>query len=266
MAYHSLMTPDAEVLTSEGSFIVYYLLAQAMGVPIVTAPMREYGFNLAAMAELLTPRTRLILIANPNNPTGTIVRRNDLDAFLGKVPEHALVVMDEAYFEYVDDREYPDSFNYLRSGRQVLIVRTFSKAYGLAGLRIGYGIGRAEVIDMLNKVRMAFNAGSLAQVAALAALDDREHVEKTVRTNRAELEFLYRELSTRGIRYVPSFANFLFLDVGKPANDIHAGLLQRGIIIRPMAGWGFPAMIRVSVGTHDQNVRFLQALDSVLGI
>jgi len=264
MAYHSLMTPDAEVLTSEGSFIVYYLLAQTMGVRIVSAPMKDYGFNLSAMAELLSPRTRLVLIANPNNPTGTIVRRKEFEAFLNKVPDHALVIMDEAYFEYVGDPEYPDSFEYLRSGRAILIVRTFSKAYGLAGLRIGYGISHREVIDTLNKVRMAFNTGSLAQIAALAAWDDRDHVEKSVRSNRTELEFLYSELSRRGIKHAPSQANFLFMDAGKPSLDVNNAMLRQGVIIRPMAGWGFPTMIRVSVGTHEQNVRFLSALDRVL--
>jgi len=263
MAYHSLMTPDAEVLTSEGSFIVYYLLAQTMGVRIVSAPMKEYGFNLSAMSELLSPRTRLVLIANPNNPTGTIVRRTELDAFLKKVPDHALVILDEAYFEYVGDDEYPDSFEYLRGGKPVLIIRTFSKAYGLAGLRIGYGISHREVIDTLHKVRMAFNTGSLAQVAALAAWDDRSHVEKSVNSNRAELQFLYSELSKRGIKYVPSHANFIFMDLGKPAADVNNAMLHQGVIIRPMAGWGFPTMIRVSVGTREQNLRFLAALDKL---
>ncbi|MBI4475165.1 MAG: histidinol-phosphate transaminase [Acidobacteria bacterium] len=264
MAYHALMTPDAEVLTSEGSFIVYYLLAQTMGIRLVSAPMKDYGFNLSAMAELLSPRTRLILIANPNNPTGSIVRRKELEAFLGKVPDHALIILDEAYFEYVGDPDYPDSFEYLRSGKSILIIRTFSKAYGLAGLRIGYGVSHREVIETLHKVRMAFNTGSLAQVAALAAWDDRAHVEKSVASNRAELEFLYSELSRRGVKHVPSHANFIFMDLGKPSADVNTAMLKQGVIIRPMAGWGFPTMIRVSVGTHEQNVKFLAALDQLL--
>lgn len=263
MAYHSLLRPDSEVLTSEGSFIVYYLLAQGMGVRIVSAPMKEYGFDLAAMADRLSSKTRLVIIANPNNPTGTIVRRKELEAFLARVPDHVLVIMDEAYFEYVGDPDYPNSFDYLRAAQTVLIIRTFSKAYGLAGLRIGYGVSNRDVIDTLNKVRMAFNTGSLAQVAALAAWDDREHVSKSVQTNRAELEFLYGELRKRGVKFVPSHANFIFIDLGKPAADVNDAMLTKGVIIRPMAGWGFPTIIRVSIGTHDQNLKFLSALDSL---
>lgn len=263
MAYHSLLTPDCEVLTSEGSFIVYYLLAQIMGVRMVRVPMKDFAFDLNAMGERLSPRTRLIIIANPNNPTGTIVRRHELESFLKKVPATALVIMDEAYFEYVSDRDYPDSFHYMRSGPPLLVIRTFSKAYGLAGLRIGYGISTPEIIDTLNKVRMAFNTGSLAQVAALAAWDDHDHVAKSVAANRKELEFLYGELSARSVKYVPSHANFLFMDLAKPSGDVNAAMLKSGVIIRPMAGWGFPTMIRVSVGTHEQNIKFLSALDKL---
>lgn len=263
MAYHALLTPDCEVLTAEGSFIVYYLLAQTMGVRMVRVPMKEYVFDLGAMAERLSSRTRLIIIANPNNPTGTIVRRKEFELFLNKAPDSALLIMDEAYFEYVSDPDYPDSLQYLSSRRPLLIIRTFSKAYGLAGLRIGYGVSNPAVIDTLNKVRMAFNTGSLAQVAGLAAWDDRDHVSKSVQTNRTELEFLYGELSKRGVKYVPSQANFVFMDLGKPSVEVNAAMLKSGVIIRPMAGWGFPTMIRVSVGTHDQNLKFLSALDAL---
>ena len=263
MAFHAMLTPDSEVLTSEGSFIVYYLLGQTKGCSMIRTPMREYAFDLRAMGERLSPNTRIVLIANPNNPTGTIVRRNELAEFLNKVPDSALVILDEAYFEFVNDPQYPDSFEYYREGRNVLIIRTFSKAYGLAGLRIGYGIARPEIIETLQKVRMAFNTGSLAQVAAIAALDDQAHVQKTVESNRRESEFLARELSARGIKHVPSFSNFIFMDLGKPSKDVDAAMLRQGVIIRPMAGWGFPTMIRVSIGTHEQNVKFLKALDTI---
>jgi len=264
MAFNAMLTANTEVLTSEGSFIVYYLLGQMKGCDMIRTPMREFAFDLAGMTERVSSKTRLVLIANPNNPTGTIVRRKDLDNFMAKVPDHALVILDEAYFEYVHDGEYPDSFKYFREGKNVLIIRTFSKAYGLAGLRIGYGIGRADIIDTLQKVRLAFNTGSLGQVAALAALDDQPHVQRTVESNRREIDFLYRELSARGVKYVPTCANFVFMDTGKPAKDVDAAMLRQGVIIRPMAGWGFPTMIRVSVGTHDQNERFLKALDTII--
>src|SRR6185295_14229776 len=173
-----------------------------------------------------------------NNPTGTMIRRKELDAFMKKVPDTALVILDEAYFEYIRDAEYPDSLEYVRAGKPVLILRTFSKVFGLAGLRIGYGISTREVIGTLYKVRMPFNTSSVAQVAALAAWDDREHVEKCVRLNRAELEFLYSELSKRGVRYVPSSANFLLVDLDKPSRDVAASLLKQGVIVRP--AWGSP--------------------------
>ena len=261
MAYHAVLVPDAEVLTAEASFVVYYQLADMLNMRIVRAPMKEYGFDLDAMARRITPQTRLIVIANPNNPTGTIVRRKELDTFIKNVPDHVLVILDEAYFEYVNDAEYPDALEYVRAGRPVLILRTFSKVFGLAGLRIGYGISRRDVIETLYKVRMAFNTNSVAQVAALAAWDDQEHVEKSVRTNRAELEFLYAELSKRQLKYVPSFANFVLIDLVRPAREVTLELLKQGVIVRP--AWGCPTCMRVSVGTHEQNKRFLAALEAV---
>jgi len=263
MAFHAMLTTDTEVLTSEGSFIVYYLLGQTKGCRMISTPMREFGYDLKAMAAGLSDRTRLVIIANPNNPTGTIVTSRQLDEFMAKVPDHALVILDEAYFEYVNNAEYPDSFRYFREGKNVVVLRTFSKAYGLAGLRIGYGIAKPEIIDTLQKVRLAFNTGSLGQVAALAALDDEPHVRKTVESNRAEIEFLNRELSARGVKYVPTSSNFIFMDLAKPARELDAAMLKRGVIIRPMAGWGFPTMIRMSIGTHEQNRKFLEALDQV---
>jgi histidinol-phosphate aminotransferase len=262
MAFHAVLDAGAEVVTGEASFVVYYQLAEILNMPIVRVPMKAYGFDLDAMASRVTPRTRLIILANPNNPTGTIVRRKDLDAFMRKVPDHALVILDEAYFEYVGDNEFPDSLEYMRAGRPVLILRTFSKVFGLAGLRIGYGISTPDVIESLYKVRMAFNTNSVAQVAALAAWDDHEHVRKSVELNRAGLEFLYSGLKKRGVNYVPSFANFVLVELGRPARDVTRALLKQGVIVRP--AWGCPTCMRVSVGTSDQNERFLSALDKVL--
>jgi len=262
MAYHAVLAPNTEVISGEASFVVYYQLADMLNIPMIRVPMKDYGFDLDAMASRITPNTRLIAIANPNNPTGTIVRRDALDSFMRKVPDHVLVVLDEAYFEYVNDSEYPDSLEYIRAGRPVLILRTFSKVFGLAGLRIGYGISTREVIETLYKVRMAFNTNSVAQVAALAAWDDVEHVRKTVQLNLAGLEFLYEGLAQRGLKYVPSFANFVLAELGRPARPITAALLRQGIIVRP--AWGCPTCMRISVGTQDQNQRFLSGLDNVL--
>ncbi len=261
LTYHSTLTREAEVLTSEGSFIVYYQLAESMGVPIVSTPLKDFGFDLQAMAERVNSKTRLIMISNPNNPTGSMVRRRELETFFKRVPDHVLVVMDEAYFEYVDDGEYPDTLAYLREGRQVLIARTFSKAYGLAGLRIGYAIGSPEVIEALYKVRMSFNIAGIAQTAALAAWDDHEHVKKSVNNNRTEMQFLSCELSKRGLKHPRSFANFILIDLGKPALEVYADLLKHGVAVRPMGAWGFPTMIRATVGTRNQNIRLLNAID-----
>jgi histidinol-phosphate aminotransferase len=264
VAYNAVLSPEAEVLTSEGSFIVYYLLAASTGMRIVCVPLKDHGFDLDAMAQRITPRTRLIIIANPNNPTGTIIRRKQLEAFIHKVPNNVLLVMDEAYFEYVDDKDYPNSLDYLRSGKSILTMRTFSKVYGLAGVRIGYGISSRDVIETLYKVRMTFSLSALAIAAGLAAWDDQEHVRLSVERNRAEREFLSRELSRRAVKYVPSFTNFIFLDLGRPADAVGDALLRQGIVARPLAGWGIPTGLRVSIGTHEQNEKFLTALEKVL--
>src|SRR5262249_6349135 len=262
MAYHTIPASDAEVLTGEASFIVYYQLADILNMQMVRVPMKDYGFDIDAMASRVTPKTRLIVIANPNNPTGTIVRRRELDAFIKRIPDHILVVLDEAYFEYVSDSEYPDSLEYVRAGRPILILRTFSKVFGLAGLRIGYGISTRDVIDTLYKVRMAFSTNSVAQVAALAAWDDHEHIEKRVHLNREGLQLLYEGLRKRRLQYVLSHANFVLVELGRPARAVTEALLKQGVIVRP--AWGCPTCIRVSVGTQDQNQAFLSALDKVL--
>jgi histidinol-phosphate aminotransferase len=261
MAYHAVFAPDAEILTGTASFVVYYQLADILNMPIVRVPMKEYAFDLDSMAERINPSTRLIVLANPNNPTGTMIHRDELERFMRKVPDHALTVLDEAYFEYVTDSGYPDAMEYVRQGRPVLILRTFSKVFGLAGLRIGYGIATREVIDTLYKVRMAFNTNSVAQAAALAAWDDREHVQKSVTLNRVEREFLYRELTKRRLKYVPSYANFILIELERPAGEVTSALLRHGVIVRP--AWGCPACMRVSIGTHEQNMAFLASLDRV---
>ena len=262
MAYHAVLAPGAEVVTGEASFIVYYLLADMLNMPIVRVPMKDYAFDLDAIAERITPKTSLVVLANPNNPTGTIIRQKELDAFMKKVPDRALIILDEAYFEYVKEPDYPKSLDYVRAGRPVLILRTFSKVFGLAGMRVGYGIAPRNIIDTLYKVRMAFNTSSIAQVAALAAWDDHSHVEKSITLNHQEREFLYAELSKRNLKFVKSFANFVLVDVGRPGREVVAALLKHGVIVRP--AWGAPTCMRVSIGTHEQNLRFLDAVDKVL--
>src|SRR5215470_3554904 len=233
MAYHAVLAPGAEVLTGESSFVVYYQLADMLNMKMVRVPMKNYAFDLDAMTERINANTALVVLANPNNPTGTVVRKKELDAFMARVPDHTLVILDEAYFEYVREADYPNSLEYVRAGKAVLILRTFSKVFGLAGLRIGYGISTREIIDTLYKVRMAFNTNSIAQAAALAAWDDHEHVQKSVSQNRAELEFLYRELSRRSVKHIPSHANFVLVDLARPARVVTLALLRQGVIVRP---------------------------------
>ena len=261
MTARALLVPGAEALTSQGSFVLYYLFSEATGARIVATPMRDYRFDLSAMAERITPETRVVLLANPNNPTGTMVNAAEVRSFMDRVPEHVLVVFDEAYYEYVRRDDYPDALEYLRAGRTVLVLRTFSKAYGLAGFRIGYGIGRQDVIDVLNKVRPPFNTPSIAQVAALAALEDAGQVTRSVEMNAKELDFLKAELDSRSVPCVDSVANFILVDVGVPAAAAFDKLLRLGVIVRPMQGAGFPTMVRVSIGTHEENLQFLRALD-----
>jgi len=263
MVFHALINHEDEVLTSEGSFVLYYWFAQIQAANLVALPLRDYGFDLAAMGENLSSKTRLVLLANPNNPTGKIIKRTDLDKFMKMVPDEALVIFDEAYVEYVQDPDFPDSIEYLNEGRSVLILRTFSKAYGLAGFRVGYGLGCPQLIEILNKVRPPFNAPSLAQVGALAAFDDEGHVSKCVKENGVERDFLASELEKRAIMNIPSEANFILLDLGLPAEEAFGRLMQMGVIVRPMHGAGFPTMIRVSVGTHEENKLFLKALDQI---
>jgi histidinol-phosphate aminotransferase len=262
MAFNAVLSSEAEALTSEGSFVVYYLLAGSTGMRMDCVPLKDYRFDLDAIAARINPRTRLILIANPNNPTGTIIRKQEFERFLDRVPNHVLLVIDEAYFDYVDDAEYPNSLEYLHSGKSILTLRTFSKVYGLAGIRLGYGFANRDIIETLYKVRMTFSVSSPAIAAGLAALDDHEHVEMSVRMNRAERDFLARELSRRAVKYVPSSTNFILMDLGRPAAGVADALLREGVVVR--TAWGIPTCLRLSIGTREQNERFLTALEKVL--
>jgi histidinol-phosphate aminotransferase len=225
--------------------------------------MREYHFDLEAIARDMPEETKLIFLANPNNPTGTMFSADKLDAFLAHIPEHILLVLDEAYCDYVDASNYSRSIEIVRGGRNLLVLRTFSKVYGLAGLRIGYGIGPAALLAEMNKIRGPFNTSGIAQAAALAALDDSEHVRRSVESNRAGLAQLTSGLQKLGIKFVPSVANFLLVIFGTDTEPLVEALLKHGVIVRPMRWMGFPSAIRVTVGTHEENQKFLHALAEV---
>ncbi|HEX5411472.1 MAG TPA: histidinol-phosphate transaminase [Terriglobia bacterium] len=259
----TFLTPADQAITSLSAFYIYRLAIEEMGAELVQTPLRENAFNLAAIAQAVTQRTKLIYIANPNNPTGRMVTADDMDRFLSALPPRVVVVLDEAYYEYVREADYSHSLDYVRGGRNVLVLRTFSKVYGLAGLRLGYGMGNPELIEALNRVRSPFNVNSLAQAAGLAALDDQDHVAHSVESNTRGMKFVTEELALAGVRYTPSTGNFLLVDTGRDCEEDFIRLLHEGIIVRPMKLYGFPTSLRVTIGRHEDNEKFLEGLARV---
>jgi histidinol-phosphate aminotransferase len=259
----TFLGPGDEAITSESAFYMYRLAVEDMGAGLVLTPLRGLTFDLAAMAHAVTPRTKVIYLGNPNNPTGTMFASDDMDRFLEALPARILVVLDEAYYEYVQRPDYSHSVDYVRAGRNLLVLRTFSKVHGLAGMRLGYGMGHPELIECLNRIRSPFNASSVAQVAGLAALDDHDHVARSVAMNREEIKFLTQELTLMGVRYTPSVGNFLLVDTGRDCEEDFIRLLHEGVIVRPMKLYAFPTSLRVTVGRREENELFLAALQRV---
>ena len=247
-------------ITSEGSYAPFSVAIRASGADLLHTPMRNFALDLSAMAELVTPETGVVYLANPNNPTGTAFGTAELLEFLSRAPENVLVVLDEAYIHYADRDDMPQSVEIFRARQNLLILRTFSKVYGLAGLRIGYGIAQAGLVAAMNKLRTPFNVTGVSQAAALAALDDLEHVQRSIARNAAERGRLLGEFAKLEWRAVPSHANFIFLDIGPEAPAITRELLQEGVIVRPLSWMGLPEAIRVSVGTAQENDRLLGAM------
>jgi histidinol-phosphate aminotransferase len=235
-----------------------------MGGKMLTVPVDDYTHDLSAMLEAITENTKLIFVCNPNNPTGTIVNKEEVDSFLAEVPEDIIVIFDEAYNEYVEADEYPDTIDYLDDYDNIIILRTFSKAYGLAGLRIGYGIADQELIGYLNRVRHPFNVNLIAQKAACTALEDEEHIIRSREVNSTGKEYLYNEFERLGLDYVPTETNFILVDVKQDAGEVFEKMLSQGIIIRNAQAFGYETMIRVTIGKEDQNKRFINTLEKVL--
>jgi len=252
------MQPGDDAVMATPSFVVYALATQSMGCRAIQVPLKDYTHDLTAMLSVVTDKTRIIFIANPNNPTGTINRKQEFDHLMESLPPGILTVMDEAYYEYVSDPEYADSMKWFRKGKDILVLRTFSKVFGLAGLRIGYGIAKAEIIAEMNKLRLPFNTNSIAQVAALKALEDREHVGKSREINETGKTYLYRELERLGLSFVPTEANFIYMPVEDSAS-LYDQLLQKGVIVRPMG----PKALRVTIGLPEENARFIEALSTI---
>ena len=254
-----------EVIMPAPSFLVYKLAVQTMGGKGVPVPLKDGTADLDAMADAVTDRTRIIFLTNPNNPTGTLVSEAAFDAFLDRLPRNVIVVLDEAYIEFARDPDTPNGFDYVgRRGPYVLVLRTFSKAYGLAGLRIGYGVMDPSIADYLNRVRQPFNTSTLGQAAALAAVDDEDFVRRTLETVWSGLDFLYAEMARLGLNYTPSQANFFLIEVPVDAKIVFEAMLRKGVIIRAMNSYGMPRHIRINAGTPEENVRFVKALSEVL--
>ena len=261
----SFMRPGDEAVVPHPSFVVYPMIVQAVGGIRVMVMLRDSRLDLEAMARAITPQTKIVFIANPNNPTATIVTKSEVDHFMARIPERTIVVFDEAYFEFAQGPDFPDVLSYVREGRKVLVLRTFSKANSLAGLRVGYAVGDADAVSLMNRIRQPFNVNSLAQVAALAAIEDETHVLECVRMNEAGKAYLYEEFKTLGVKYVPSRANFILVDVGRNAADIYQKLLHEGVIVRPMTSFGTETALRITIGTPDENRRLIKGLRAVLG-
>jgi histidinol-phosphate aminotransferase len=261
MLARAFLSPGDEAVMADNTFVIYKMEVTAAHGTQFVEPLRDGRHDLTALGKAVTPRTKLLFICNPNNPTGTMVSAAEMDALMAQVPPHVIVVFDEAYCEYARDPHFPDSLGYIRRERNAIVLRTFSKIYGLAGLRIGYGVTTAEIAGYLNRVRPPFNANSLAQRAALAALGDEEHVAKSRAMNQAEMASVRAGLVALGLRPLPSEANFLYFDAGRDGRIVFEALLREGVIVRHIEG----NHVRVTIGLPEENRQFLQALKQVLG-
>jgi histidinol-phosphate aminotransferase len=253
-----------EVVMADPTFAVYTNVTQIMGGKVVKVKLRDFTHDLDGMSEKVNRKTKLVFICNPNNPTGTTVSQKLFNHFLSKLPERVIAVLDEAYGDFVEDPFYPNGLDYVKARKQVVVLRTFSKVYGLAGLRIGYALGREDLVDCLYQVRDPFPVHRLAQVAAVAALNDQDHAIRSIQLVYEGKRYLYRELDKMGLLYLPSHANFIFIDFGRDSQEVFQALLKEGIIIRPGKIWGYPTCARVTIGRREDNQRFIKALKKIL--
>jgi histidinol-phosphate aminotransferase len=259
------LAPGDEAIYSQYAFAVYPISVQAVGATAVVTPAINYGHDLEAMAAAVTPKTKIIFIANPNNPTGTWFGKSEWETFMAKVPENVLVVLDEAYIEYVEDSDALNGLDYVSRFPNLIVSRTFSKAYGLAGLRVGYCISHPQVANILNRVRQPFNVDSFALAAATAVLDDTDYLHRSRKTNRDGMQQLVAGFKQLGLDYISSAGNFIVVNFDQDAAPFYQALLREGVIVRPVANYGMPKSLRISIGLPEENARFLQALKKVLG-
>lgn len=264
MLTHTFLKPGDEVLLPQPSFLIYDIMVRSAGATCVSVPLNSLSIDLKEIKKRLTSKSKMIFLCNPNNPTGTIIPKTDLENFLDSIPPEILVVVDEAYIEFVRDRNCACGIDYIDSKKPLVVLRTFSKAYGLAGLRIGYGVMPEEISGIINRIRLPFNTNSLAQAGATAALNDEKFINKTKKIIHEGLDFLYDALSRLGVKYFPTQANFFLIDVARNADEVFEKMLTHGVIVRSMTSYGYPEYIRVNVGLGDENKKFIKALDEVL--
>ncbi|MES9899905.1 MAG: histidinol-phosphate transaminase [Sedimenticola sp.] len=259
------LAPGTESLFSQYAFAVYPISSQAVGATLKMVPARDYGHDLEAMINGVGETTRVVWVANPNNPTGTWVDSEELENFIAALPSDVIVVVDEAYIEYVDESGYPDTSLWLKKYPNLIVTRTFSKVYGLASLRVGYALSHSDIADLLNRVRQPFNVNSMAMTAAIAALDDQDFVQQSILMNRKGMAQLSAALDEMKVDYIPSVGNFITVDVGQPVEEVDLALLKQGCIGRPLANYGMPQHLRITIGTAAENSRFIEALKEVMG-
>lgn len=260
----AFLAPGLEAMFSQHAFAVYPIVTQAVGATAVIVPALDYGNDLAAMSAQITDKTRVIFIANPNNPTGTLLKQHDVQGFISALPKHCLCVLDEAYFEFVGNQDGINSIDWLKSNPNLIITRTFSKAYGLAGLRVGYSLSSPEIADILNRVRQPFNNNALALAAAEVALADEDYLQQTIAVNIQGMADLTAGFKALGLEWIPSAGNFVAVDMKQPGQPIYEALLRKGFIVRPVGNYGLPNHLRISIGTQAENQFFLKALAEIL--
>jgi histidinol-phosphate aminotransferase len=260
----SYLNPYERLMRSNGSFLMAKIGTEVMGSAIQEIPLREYRHDLDRMLNSITAQTKIIYLDNPINPLGTCVWHNELERFINHVPEFVLVIIDEAYFDYITMKEYPDSFKFLLENKNVLILRTFSKIHGLAGLRVGYGVSKPEIISALMKVRTPFNTNRLGQIGAIAALDDATHIKRSRKLNEAGKKYLYKELKKLKVFHLQTYANFIFVNFARDSKEIFEELQKRGVITRTIKEYGFQNALRISIGTPSENKRLIKALQEIL--
>jgi len=254
------LAPGSEVIIPKPSFLMYDISVRSTGAKPIYIPLKSLSINMEAMADCVTDNTRMVFLTNPHNPTGTIITKADFEKFMAVIPAYAIVVIDEAYIEFARESACLNGMDFFSEDRTIVVLRTFSKVYGLAGLRIGFGVMSSRIAELLNRIRLPFNASSLAQAGALAALQDEDFLKKTIRLVHEELDYMFDALDRLSIRYFPTQANFFLIDVKKSADEVFERMLRRGVIVRSMTSYGYPEFIRVNVGLHDENVRFLETL------